>query len=83
MNIEINLSGEQPAWPDLADKQIEQPSPDWKVSIIPNGMSSGRTAVAIRMHAPDGVTIVAEQSLAQMVMLGAALKGYADRVGEL
>lgn len=62
------------AWPDLTEK-LEQwklqwfrdvpgePQAELSVAALPEGMSTGRTSIAIRVDLPDGEVIVVESSL--------------------
>lgn len=76
--------GDPPIWEDLAgaERVVHVQGPPTDVVVIEAGMSSGRSAVAMRMRLPDGTEVVAEWSLAVFTAAARTAAAFAERWGE-
>lgn len=75
--IDLKLEGEG-AWPDLKDKAVKHVT-RIGVSVLPDGMASGRPSVAFRLDLPGGDVVVAETSLrALLTTMDAIVARYGD-----
>jgi hypothetical protein len=68
---------EEPAWPDLHPDVFPQHR-IWRadltaITALPNGMASGATSVMLRIDLPGGTVVLAETSLALLLMATKAL----------
>lgn len=70
MDLHLDGIGEG-AWPDLHEKAVRgavihlgNGAPPIGVSVLEDGMASGKPSVALRLELPDGRTVVAETSWA-------------------
>ncbi len=60
------ILGKEPAWPDLAGKEVihlGNDAPPIQVASLEGGMAGGATSIAIRIDLPDGRIVIAETSL--------------------
>ena len=78
--IVLKLNGDG-AHPDLAGKigtdqvvHLGNEAPPIQLSGLENGMSSGKPSVMIRLDLPDGRTVLAETSLALLLIAADAFK---------
>jgi len=70
---------EEPAWPDLAAKDVIHTKDPIGVTVLKGGMESGKPSVAFRIDLPDGTVILAETSLALFLTAADAFKArYGD-----
>jgi hypothetical protein len=63
-----------PAWPEL-ESVMHLPDALWRVAAMEGGMSSGAPSIALRLDLPEGVSILAETSLAAWIAATAAFRG--------
>lgn len=76
VNVRIQHGDDDPAWPDLAGKDVVRMSGDtWHLAGLAKGMSSGKPSVALRLPLESGQTMVAETSLAAWIAATIALRG--------
>ena len=82
-SIDLRLTGNGPAWPDLAAKEqagkLIHVTQAIGISGIPNGMQSGAPSVAIRLDLQDGRVVLVETSLKLFLM---AANGLRARFGD-
>ena len=60
--LSLSITLQEPAFPDLREKEVILPESDIKVAVLDKGMESGRPSVAIRIDLPDGKVVLAETS---------------------
>ncbi len=66
LNIILNATAAEPAWPDLKGRPegevilLGNGSKPIQVVILDKGMTSGRPSVGIRLDLPDGKVVIAE-----------------------
>ena len=76
----FDITYEEPAWRDLADRRNDIiPGPEiWKLAALEGGMESGAVSLALRLDldgGPAGRVVVAETSLAAWIAATCALRG--------
>ena len=75
--------GDPPIWEDLdLARTVHVQAPLTEVVVIEAGMTSGRSAVAMRLRLPDGSEVVAEWSLAAFVAAARTAAAVAEQWGE-
>lgn len=72
----IHLTFDDPAWPELRDRELVRYQDPISVTALPHGMESGGTSVALRLDLPDGQIVIVETSLA---ILAAVVRGIMAR----
>lgn len=75
--IDVRLEGDN-AWPDLEDKRVEQGS-HLAIARLPEGMTSGATALALRIDLTDGSAVVVHTSMNAWRAATVALEGAERR----
>ena len=76
--IEMIVSFDEPAWPDIADRAVihlSNDAPPIQIAALSAGMKSGAPSIAIRLDLPDGTVVLAETSLRLFQTAAAALHG--------
>jgi hypothetical protein len=75
--------GDPPCWQDLdLERTTHLQGPPTQIVVIEAGMTSGRSAVAMRLGMPDGAEVVVEWSLAAFVAAARAAEAFAGTWGE-
>lgn len=64
----LHLILREPAWPDLDLTKVVHVTEPLEITGLEHGMESGATSVAIRIDLPDGQIVIAETSLALLVV---------------
>lgn len=76
IDIQIHRVGDPPLWPDQAGvKPIHMRDSTWYLAGLERGMSSGRASIMVRLDLPNGQTVVAENSLQNLIMATLAMRG--------
>lgn len=70
--LDVILEDLDERWSDLTDRHVVSGRLE-AVGAIPNGMSSGKAAVALRVELADGTVVLAETSLALLTTATRAL----------
>lgn len=73
-HITIYRTGDEQVLWDAPGVEVDPDEP-WDVVLIEGGMTSGKPAVAVRWHLPDGSYAVAQTSLEQIIGIMAAARG--------
>ena len=82
--LHMNVVFDEPAWPDLAEKQakgdlIHLRNGEMKVAVLDAGLTSGRPSVAVRIDLPDGKSVLGETSARLFCTAGRMIAGkYPD-----
>lgn len=73
--LALDIILEEPAWPELGQhpEKIIHVTSGMAISGLAGGMGSGKPSVALRIDLPDGRSVIAETSLALLVMATRAL----------
>ena len=81
--IHVKLDGDS-VWPDLADKldsviHLSNDAPPLQIATLPDGMTSGKPSMALRIDLPDGRTVVIETSVRLFLVAAHAIEArYPD-----
>jgi hypothetical protein len=76
-HTKIHLDGDG-CWPDLLGKVGTETviETEWEsISCLPNGMSSGKPSVMLRLNLPDGRVVLSQTSLQMLLTIADAFKG--------
>lgn len=78
--INLKLEGDG-AWPDLLQNTVRVVDYQGPIDmvVLPEGMTSGKPSVALRLDLPDGTVVIVQTSLAILQTAMGAIKGrYGD-----
>ena len=75
--VSIRLIFDEPAWPDLAERDDVihgNRGDELEIAVLDGGMSSGRPSIAIRLNLADGRVAIIESSALAFCSAARAIK---------
>lgn len=79
--INLNLDAPDGIWSELDPAKVVHVTDPIHIITLPHGMQSGKPSAMIRIDLPDGRSVVAETSVANLLVIFAALRGrYGDDI---